>query len=244
MSRFHRISQIAVTGSTNDDMAAMLGEEHARGLTLVADYQEHGSGRKGRAWIAQPGTALLCTIALPDAIPASALWLVPFWTAVVVWEALRDAGAESTLQWPNDVLLAGKKVAGILCISRVTGEYAWAGCGIGVNVRRPSDAGALAEISPPPAFVSDDADVERDALLDAILARADARYDDLDSPERIVRAWETAARLPGMRYRIHVDGEAGAFDATALRLLQGGALLVECSGEQREISLADARVLR
>jgi BirA family transcriptional regulator, biotin operon repressor / biotin---[acetyl-CoA-carboxylase] ligase len=224
-------------------MAQMLGEERARGLTLVADYQERGSGRKGRSWIAPPGTAVLCTIALPDALPASDLWVVPFWSALIVAQAMRDYGATPVVQWPNDLLIGKRKVAGILCISRVIGEYAWVGCGIGVNVLRPSDDD-VAGITPSPAFLSDVTRVDPPELLQALLRHADATYDDLCAPEKIAHAWQLAAHIPGAPYRILLDGESEPFDATALRLLVGGALLVEHAGAQREITLANARVLR
>ena len=236
---------MAVTGSTNDDMARILGEERARGLTLVADYQKAGAGRKGRSWHAPPGSALLCTIALPDALPAADLWVVPFWAALVVGEALNRLGAGTTLQWPNDVLMEHRKVAGILCISRVVGEYAWAACGIGVNIRRPEDAAAITEIAPPPAYVSDRvADIDRATVLQTVLHCADERYDDIAQPPRVAHAWELAAHLPGVRYRIQLDTEKEPFEATALRLSTGGALLVDHDGAQREVTLADARVLR
>jgi len=226
-------------------MARMLGEERARGLTLVADYQEQGTGRKGRSWLAPPASALLCTIALPDALPAADLWAVPFWTALVLRDALVQFGVQPRLQWPNDVLLEGRKVAGILCISRVTGEYAWAGCGIGVNVRRPVDPQAVAAIVPPPAYLSDVAkEIEREDVLQALLRRADERYDELFGTARIARDWEIAAGMPGARYRILLDGDDDPFEATALRLLIGGALIVDHDGAQREVTLADARVLR
>lgn len=226
-------------------MARILGEEHARGLTIVADYQERGTGRKGRSWLAPAGSALLCTIGLPDPLPASDLWVVPFWIALAVRSAVARFGIAVTLQWPNDVLMRERKVAGILCVSRVTGEYAWAGCGIGVNVRRPADAHAIADIVPPPAYLSDEAPtIDRDALLDALLRSADERYDELYAPQRVVHEWENAARLPGARYRILLDGETQPFEATALRLSTGGALLVDHDGAQREITLADARILR
>jgi len=246
VSRFSRITRVAVTGSTNDDMARMLGDERTRGLTLVADYQERGAGRKGRSWLAAPGSALLCTIALPDPLPTTDLWAVPFWSACIVREALETCGVSGTrLQWPNDVLSAdGRKIAGILCISRVAGAYAWAGCGIGVNVRRPKDASLYEEIVPPPAFASDSADIDRDMLLDALLRAADAQYTLLETPAAIVHRWEPLANVPGQAYRILKDGETQPFEAAALRLLPGGSLLVQSGGEQREISLADARALR
>lgn len=243
MSRFHRIRRVAQTGSTNEDIARILGEEQARGLTLVADFQDRGSGRKGRSWIAPAGSALLCTIALPDPLPSTDLWAVPFWCALVVSRAMQQLGAQPALQWPNDLLLEGRKVAGILCVSRIAGEYAWVGCGIGVNVVRPPGE-ATAEIVPPPAYLSDVVETDRDALLDAVLAQADAAYDDLAFPLRIARAWEEAAGVPGARYRFLMDGEETPFEATVLRLSAGGSLHVECDGQYREIALADARVLR
>lgn len=244
MSRFSRISRVEVTGSTNEDIARILGEEDARGLTLVADYQERGSGRKGRSWVAPPGSALLCTIALPDPVPSPDLWIVPLWIANVVHAALAANGVETLLKWPNDVLAGGKKLAGILCISRVLGDYAWSACGIGMNVRRPADEAAFSGLESPPAFVSDFAPVDRDALLRAILEQADEQYDELTNAAQVMRDWERLAQLPGARYRILIDGEQQPFDATALRLLPGGALLVDRDGVQQTVSLADARVLR
>jgi BirA family biotin operon repressor/biotin-[acetyl-CoA-carboxylase] ligase len=222
----------------------MLGEEQARGLTLVADYQERGKGRKGRTWIAPAGAALLCTIALPDAVATADLWVVPFWTALVVANAMRECGVEPVITWPNDVLIGTRKVAGILCISRVLGDYAWVGCGIGINVTRPTDDATLAEVMPPPAFMNDVAPVDRETLLQALLRHADALYDELYAPAKIVRAWEREARIPGVRYRMLLDSESEPFDATVLRLLEGGSLLVDRSGAQQEITLADARILR
>jgi BirA family biotin operon repressor/biotin-[acetyl-CoA-carboxylase] ligase len=226
-------------------MARILGEEQARGLTMVADYQEHGAGRKGRAWLAPPGSALLCTIALPDPLPSANLWVVPYWIALVVRSALAGYEIDVELRWPNDVLMNGSKVCGILCISRVTGEYGWAACGIGVNVRRPEDPAAIAGIEPPPAYLSDmRSGIDRDTILNAILQHADQRYDDLHAPDRIAHEWERAAGMPGVRYRILLDGQNEAFEATALRLTANGALLVDRDGVHREITLADARILR
>jgi BirA family transcriptional regulator, biotin operon repressor / biotin---[acetyl-CoA-carboxylase] ligase len=244
VSRFSRISRVPVTGSTNDDISRMLGEEQARGLTLVADYQEHGKGRKGRTWIAPPGSALLCTIGLPDPVSAADLWAVPFWTALVVAGAMRDCGAKPVITWPNDVLIGDRKAAGILCISRVLGDYAWVGCGIGINVTRPKDDAALAEVTPAPAFLSDVTRADRETLLQAVLRQADARYDDLYALSNVVREWEFEARIPGVRYRISLDTESEPFEATVLRLLEGGSLLVDRDGTQQEITLADARILR
>jgi len=151
------IRELAATESTNDDAARLLGEPVAAGWVLVADYQRAGRGRRSRAWIAPPGCSLLFTAILPEPIATSALWAVPFWTALGVAAGIEDAcGLRLGLQWPNDLLLGGKKCAGILGVSRVAGERTWVGCGVGINVHRPAtEDPELAAIVPPPAFLAD-----------------------------------------------------------------------------------------
>lgn len=239
---FARVVYVERTASTNEDAAAVLGDDAALGMTIVAEEQSRGAGRKGRSWIAPAGSALLFTTILPCDVDASALWAVPFWTAIAVSDALRESGVDTELQWPNDVLLAGRKLAGILCVSRISGATARVGCGVGINVHRMAAADAVVE--PPPAFCDDVASVDRHVLLMRILSAFAARLPLLDEPNEIARRWERAAGLRGKRYRLLVDGESEPFEATAISVARGGALVVERDGNRREISLADARVLR
>lgn len=244
MSRFTQIRRVQSTGSTNDDIAKILGEPEAAGLTIVADYQTHGVGRKARAWIAPRGSSLLFTTALPDPIASSDLWVVPFWIGLAVHSALQRSGITTQLQWPNDVLLGGAKLAGILCISRVAGSQAWAACGVGINVTRPASPDGLAKIDPPPAFLSDVQPADRDELLSEILRSADASYEMLRSPETIARAWEKAALIPGARYRLRLDGSDERLEGAAVQLGSTGELVVDSHDGRHVISQADARVLR
>jgi BirA family biotin operon repressor/biotin-[acetyl-CoA-carboxylase] ligase len=240
------IRDVAETESTNDDALALLGRPDGAGVVLVADYQRAGRGRRARAWVAPPGSSLLFTTVLPRAISRDALRAVTFWTALGVADGIEAAtGLRVSLQWPNDLLIAGRKCCGILCVSRVSGDDAWVACGTGINVRRPADDPALAAIEPPPAFLSDSMPgVERKTVLDAILAAYAARLDAFDDPDRVARDWERRAGLDGTPYRLLVDGESEPFDAVARRLDPDGSLVVEHAGVERRISLADARVLR
>ena len=159
----------------------------------------------GRA--ARFGAALHGDLARPS--PASALWALPFWTALGVADGIEAAtGLRVALQWPNDLLLERRKCCGILCISRVAGASAWAGCGVGINVVRPHDDSALAAIEPPPAFLSDFAPgAAREPVLDAILAAFAARLPELAEAQGVARAWERRAGLAGTPYRLLLDGE-------------------------------------
>jgi BirA family biotin operon repressor/biotin-[acetyl-CoA-carboxylase] ligase len=242
-SPFSAVTYVAETGSTNEDAARLLGDPRHSGLSIVAERQRRGSGRKGRVWIAQPGTSLLVTTILPQPVAASGLWAVPFWTALAVRSALAQHGIATELHWPNDLLVSQNgKVAGILCVSRVIGEIAWVACGVGVNVhRRP---GAHAGIDPAPAFCDDVASVDRATLLLAILREYDASLDLLADPPGTAARWEAAAGLPGARYRIVKDGAMGDVEFVALRLSDDGGLVVERDGRTEIVSLADARALR
>jgi BirA family biotin operon repressor/biotin-[acetyl-CoA-carboxylase] ligase len=241
-----RIRNFAQTRSTNDDAAALLGMPEHAGAVLVADFQSAGRGRHDRVWVAPPGSSLLCTTILPESISTSALWAVPFWTGLALADAIETlTGYRATLQWPNDLLARGAKCAGILCISRVMGARAFVGCGTGVNVVRPADADVYRNVRPAPVFLSDLAPtIARDAVRDALLAAYARRLPELADPTGIARAWEARAALDGTTYRLLLDGAIEPIVAVARAIADDGSLVVVHDGQRRNISLADARVLR
>ncbi|HVR47895.1 MAG TPA: biotin--[acetyl-CoA-carboxylase] ligase [Candidatus Binatia bacterium] len=240
---FASIHYVEETESTNADAAQLLANAGCAGLTIVAEYQSRGAGRKGRAWQAAAGSALLFSTILPRAIAAEQLWIVPFWAALSVRSALRECGVATILQWPNDVLLGDRKIAGVLCQSSVTGETARVACGVGINVHRWREAEIAVE--PPPAFCDDVTAVDRRALLQAVLVDYQRALPQLEEPEGVIAAWDDAAELPGRRYRIAPDAAESPFGAIAEGIESGGGLRVRRDDGSREVvSLADARVLR
>ncbi|MBV8727404.1 MAG: hypothetical protein JO233_06430, partial [Candidatus Eremiobacteraeota bacterium] len=166
-----------------------------------------------------------------------------FWVGLCIYSALKFRDIETQLQWPNDLLLQGKKVGGILCVSRGQGARAWVACGVGINVHRTNDPG-YATLDPPPAFIEDVNPMERSELLTAILQQYETSTKLLDHPHLVPRRWEEAAKLKGTPYRILVDGENEPFEGTAVRIAHSGALVLDVNGSERSVNLADARVLR
>lgn len=244
-SQFADVRYQALTGSTNDDAAQLLGRSDALGTTLVAEEQTAGRGRKaGRAWIAPAGSGLLFTTILPATLPAGDLWAVPFWVALCVADGIaRACTAHVDLRWPNDLFIQSRKVAGILCVSRVAGDVAHVGCGIGINVLRPA-ARALAAIDPPPAFLGDVAPhVQREVVLSEVLLAFERRLASLHAPAAIARTYEERAALPGARYRVVVDLGEVELEGIARGLGPDGALRLDVGGVEHAISLADARRL-
>jgi BirA family biotin operon repressor/biotin-[acetyl-CoA-carboxylase] ligase len=118
------------TTSTNDRARALAAAGAPHGTLVTAGAQTAGRGRQGRTWSAPPGRALLMSLVLRE--PRR---LLPLAAAVAVADA---CGPQAAIKWPNDVLVDGRKVAGILAEGRP--QEGWAVLGIGLNVAvRPED---------------------------------------------------------------------------------------------------------
>ncbi len=243
-SRFSDVRYVSQTGSTNDDATPLLAHPDAAGTTIVAEMQTSGRGRRaGRSWIARPGSALLFTTILPATVASAGLWAVPFWVALAVAEGIGRSGVHVELRWPNDLFVQGRKVAGILCVSRVNGATANVGCGVGINVLRPP-GDTLTGIEPPPAFLSDVASgVIREVLFSDILLALDRRLPSLHEPAAVARGYEERAALAGSPYRVRLDADGRELEGIARGLGPEGTLRLDVDGTEHQIALADARRL-
>lgn len=166
------VTWAAETGSTNDDVAGLARGGAPEGAIVGADRQSAGRGRRGRAWEAARGDALLVSVLLrPGVAPVEAA-LLPVVVAVGVADAL---GPAARIVWPNDIVIDGGKVAGILCEMNADQErVSWAVAGIGVNVR---GAPALEDPRWRPASLADTGPAPRRAdLLVDLMAALGARY--------------------------------------------------------------------
>jgi BirA family transcriptional regulator, biotin operon repressor / biotin---[acetyl-CoA-carboxylase] ligase len=201
------------TSSKNDRARTLATAGAPHGTLVTAHAQSAGRGRQGRSWSAPPGHALLMSLVLrgPHA-------LLPLAAAVGVAEA---AGPDAQIKWPNDVLLDGRKLAGILAESRPQEDWAVLGIGVNVAVRIEDlpaelhDRAATLGRSP--------ADVEPFlAELLASLERALA----LPAPE-LLEAWRTRDALEGQT----ISWTAGT--GTAMGIDGEGRLVVELPGGGR-----------
>ena len=144
------------------------------GAVAATDEQTDGRGRLGRTWHAPAGSSLLFSIVLEPDVPSDRLPELSLVAGAAVAEALAvQANVETTLKHPNDVLLGGRKVAGILAES-TEGRVV---LGVGVNVTQSRDE--LPPDADPPAtsLALEGAEVGRAELLAAILERLEAHYD-------------------------------------------------------------------
>ncbi|HUE97571.1 MAG TPA: biotin--[acetyl-CoA-carboxylase] ligase [Longimicrobiaceae bacterium] len=127
-------------GSTNDE-AARLAREHAPEATVVfADRQSAGRGRRGARWHAAPGDDLLLSIVLRPRLPRRRWSRITLACGLAIRRAVLEcSGLESSIKWPNDVLIDGRKIAGILMEAHgmrdaAAGDTGFAIVGVGLNV--------------------------------------------------------------------------------------------------------------
>jgi BirA family transcriptional regulator, biotin operon repressor / biotin---[acetyl-CoA-carboxylase] ligase len=133
---WHDVRVVEETGSTNTDLLAVARSGIDEGVVLAAEAQSAGRGRVGRQFTSPPRAALLFSVLLrPVSVPPAMRGWVPLLTGVAVAEALRaEAAVDAWLKWPNDVLVNGAKLAGIL--TEQSGSAIVVGTGINVSTSR------------------------------------------------------------------------------------------------------------
>jgi BirA family transcriptional regulator, biotin operon repressor / biotin---[acetyl-CoA-carboxylase] ligase len=138
---WQRVDLVAETGSTNADLAARARQGEAPGTVLITDYQSAGRGRQGRTWTAPPGSGIAMSILVrPGGIdPSRWSWLSLLAGLAVSDGVRRAANLPTVLKWPNDVLVADRKVCGILSERVDTSRGPACVVGIGVNVSLDED---------------------------------------------------------------------------------------------------------
>lgn len=171
-TRFRDVRVLDSVGSTNQLVAAAASEGAPEGLVVAADHQTAGRGRLDRRWDDRPGDGLLVSVLLrPAGLPAARWHLVTAAVALAARAACGEvAGVEPDVKWPNDLLVGGRKLAGIL--AEAAGGAVTVGMGINVHG------------GPPEAAVLDLAAgrrIPREELLVRWLYQLDARVADWDA---------------------------------------------------------------
>lgn len=212
----------------------------AEGFVVVADEQTAGRGRAGREWYSPPAQSLYLSVLLrPALLPRQISWLTMIGGLAVV-DALSQfatPGSPLSLKWFNDVLLNGRKVAGVLVESSLTGErldYAVLGIGLNVNTRfddAPEDIRRRA-ISLRQAFGRE---FDRAEVLDRLLAALAARYGHL--PTSPVADYARHLETLGRTVRLNLGHEV--IEGDALRVEADGALVVRTAGGERVVRFGD-----
>jgi len=245
------IVRVDETDSTNR-MARALAESGAcDGTVVVAKRQTAGRGRLARSWLSQGDFGLWFSVLLRPRFEPNLGGLLGIGAAVAVVRAVdKLTGMRADLKWPNDVLIRGRKVCGVLAeASTVAGRLEWAVVGVGINMF-PPEGGFPPQIAQVATSLSEHlgagAVIDRESLLEAVLDELVDCISLLEQGARGARALaDEAERLMQCMIgrRITVKAASGQFEAVAARLDdEGGLVALLDSGESIRVTAADVSI--
>lgn len=233
------VHAFATVDSTNDNAKALAQAGAPHGTVVWAAEQAAGRGRFSRAWTSPPGNLYMTVVLRPEVAPprTAELGFIAALAVAETVEAFLPQGTSAKLKWPNDVLVDGAKISGILLEGQFSGQgIAWVVAGIGVNVVSKPDSPAYPTTS---LIASGAAETSVEAVLRELLTRLGAWLDVWReagfAPVRT--AWmHRAARLgEPISVRIGQEPLAGRFGG----LDHDGALLLETDEGTRRITAGE-----
>jgi BirA family transcriptional regulator, biotin operon repressor / biotin---[acetyl-CoA-carboxylase] ligase len=233
------------TGSTNRDLLerASSCEEF---YVLATDFQSAGRGRMDRRWEAQPGSSVMASILLKPRFidPAGIGWL-SLLAALAINQAVESFGVDSKVKWPNDVLIKGKKVSGIL--AEASSDLSTLVVGFGINVLQQE--AELPVETATSLLIETGSAIDRDALLAKVIENIRGLYAQLDAAggnaeaSGLRQALLQVSATIGQQVAVEFPDGSKAF-GLAKDIDPGGRLVIETASETLSVSAGDVLHLR
>ncbi len=212
--------------STNDVAKQEAQRGAAEGTVVIAEEQTAGKGRIKRAWLSPRGSIALSVILYPELGYLSSLIMIASLAVVHCLEKV--TGLKSQIKWPNDILINGKKVCGILIENEVKGnkvDYAIIGIGVNVNLRL-SD---FPEIPPTATSLSQELgrDVSQLDMIRCLLAEIERLYLALPAGGPVYQEWRD--NLVTLGKKVQVSSDETTYEGIAESVTKDGSLLLRQS---------------
>jgi BirA family biotin operon repressor/biotin-[acetyl-CoA-carboxylase] ligase len=233
---------LATVGSTMNEMARLTAGGVPAGLVVGADEQTAGRGRRGHSWYSAPGAGLYFSWLCRPSLDASALPLVTLAAGVGVQRGLKQATSLATdLKWPNDLLIGGRKIAGILAegVSLGSAEQAVI-VGVGINLRQAVY---------PPEFAAHATSIEvelgrpaerGEVFVEVLCGLADAVASIESDRDGILQAWRDAAPS-AVGVSVEWTDANGTHRGTTAGIDASGALLIQTTNSLERVVAGEVR---
>jgi BirA family biotin operon repressor/biotin-[acetyl-CoA-carboxylase] ligase len=230
--------------STNLRALELAADGLPQGSLVTADAQTGGRGRLNRVWHSPPGRNIYFSLILRPALEISRYPLITLAAGLGCAEGLAGAGAPvPDVKWPNDLLLGGRKIAGLLCeTGPVSGRRTWVVLGVGINVNLREDelppdvesrAGSLSMAAGRP--------FDRSFVLASVLSGLEKRYLELEAGRASVLLSDYRRRCHTLGRQAAVTGEAGRLEGRAEDIDEHGRLVVR-TGDGRLVAVGAGEV--
>jgi BirA family biotin operon repressor/biotin-[acetyl-CoA-carboxylase] ligase len=233
--------------ASTSDLAKALADEGAdHGTVVVAETQTAGRGRRGRAWVSPPRKNVYFSVVLRPELPPPRATELTLVASLAICDALRQAGVDAGIKWPNDVLARGRKIAGILTeLAAEPDRVHWVVLGVGVNVNASRDDFPPELRDEATSILLERGEPAPRALFTA--ACLTALEDWLDAHDErgfdaIRHAWRERSVTLGREVMVRAEGRE--LTGVAEDLDEQGALLVRTSAGVERVFAGDVHLLR
>jgi len=238
--------------STNNYSKSIAAQGCADGTVVIADAQTSGRGRLGRAWSSADKAGIWMSVVLKPDIPPQDVQIITLAASVAVVCAIKKTtGLEAGIKWPNDIILAGKKVCGILTemnseVDRI--NFLVLGIGINVNHNMEDFPEELRNTATSLKAFADEKGIgikkfERNDLIRMLLCELERLYDKIikGDTKEIIDEWKKYSVTLGKEVKIcYRDTE---YRGRAMDITQDGKLVVECDdGMTREVASGEISI--
>ncbi|MBK9519737.1 MAG: biotin--[acetyl-CoA-carboxylase] ligase [Anaeromyxobacter sp.] len=234
-------------GSTNDEAKALADDGAEHGEVVVAERQTDGRGRRGRGWVSPARRNVAFSVVLrPEGLAPVRAPEATLVAAVAICEALRHSGVDAGIKWPNDLLVGGRKIAGILAeLSAESDLVHWLVVGVGVNVNtRAEDFPPELRGEATSLLLERQHPAPRALFLVACLTALEDWYDRWleEGFEPIRQAWRERSVTLGRQVTVRTDG--ATLTGLAEDIDEAGALLVRTADGLQRVHSGDVALLR
>jgi BirA family biotin operon repressor/biotin-[acetyl-CoA-carboxylase] ligase len=235
--------------STNAVLRELAERGATEGTVVLAEHQTAGRGRAAKPWFSPSGLNLYASVLLRPAIPVGAAPVFAFVASLALADAIREAGVPAAIKWPNDVLVGGRKVAGVRAEMATAGERledVILGVGVNLNVTRAALLAALGTAGQAATSLSEHLGTGIDRNLFAArflnaLEEWTVTY-RTQGARAVLRAWGELDITVGRRVEVREDSTR--FDGRALGVDADGHLQVEdSSGHVHAVVSGEVRLL-
>ena len=227
--------------STNHYARGIAAQGAAHGTLVTAAVQTAGRGRRGRSWISPQGDGIFMTLIVRPDVPPSQIASLSLLTALAAARAIRrETGLEAKIKWPNDIVVSGRKVCGMLLEMDADAQRVHSvAAGIGINVHQQAFDEEIAHTASSLDLLSGKRQ-SRAAIVRAFLEEFEKAYEQ-ESPGEIMRAYR--AHSATIAQRVQVIAPDRTFTGTAGDITDSGSLLVtDEGGEVHEVLAGDVSV--
>ncbi len=230
--------------STNIKAKKLAEEGHPGGTLVVAEQQENGRGRRGRAWQSPPGEAVFMTWVLKPQINPNNASMITLVAALAVNAAIEDCtGRKAGIKWPNDIVMNGKKVCGIL--TEMSAQFDYINhivVGVGINVNNSAFPEDIADVATS-LYLETGVRHNRAALIEKVLEHFEHYYAvflETEDLSGLVREYDESLANSGKKVRVLDPKEP--FEGVAEGITNRGELIVKTEEGSRLVSSGEVSV--